>query len=252
MEENKSSVGNTKKRSKSDEDEAADSPPVAKKEKRSATDINIINPLTPTQDPCDKSYDLVANASHKKNSGKNVMWVIYLASRETSDSSFAQCIQKCRSIAAASSGDGQLASRLQMDGTRHVTLWEGKMTRQEASKICFEEEDDVELPVAVRFSGWIPRGGYLQLDSQSQANLKYLVSYLEHLPTSGRGSGSKTICDHLSLYRCRGMNWQTFNQECAKIRNGVPAKEWGMVEGVSVRLKVMGSDYSHCRVLAGV
>lgn len=246
MEENNSNHDNAKKRAAEAEDKES---PAAKKTKESSNDI-ILEPLTPTRDPCSSSYDLQANARHKKNDGKNVMWVIYLAIQETSGSQFAQCIRRCKSM-AASNGNSEFADRLQMDGTRHVTLWEGKMTQTEAAEIELDNASTKLLPVSIRFGKWIPRGAYLQLDAATKKQLLDLVMELEGLP-SGKASGAKHIGDHLSLYRCRGMKWQAFNHQCAKIRNDIPADGWGTVQGVSVRLKVMGSDYSHSRVLAGV
>ena len=61
----------------------------------------------------------------------------------------------------------------------------------------------------------------------------------------------------------RGMiNKQEFKTACSQIRNDVPSKEWidetssdnnGSccgVYGTSIRLKIIGSDYSECKVLA--
>lgn len=58
------------------------------------------------------------------------------------------------------------------------------------------------------------------------------------------------IGNYLSFYR----SWNElvsslFSQECAKTRWRVPANEWGSVEGVSVRLKVVRLDYSDFRVM---
>ena len=63
----------------------------------------------------------------------------------------------------------------------------------------------------------------------------------------------KNSCDHLSLYRARRMYYKTFQTASTQIREGVPANnnEWGSIPGVTIRLKVQGSDYNHCKVLVG-
>ena len=46
---------------------------------------------------------------------------------------------------------------------------------------------------------------------------------------------------------------KTFQTASTQIREGVPAKnnEWGSIHGVTIRLKVLGSNYNHCKVLVG-
>jgi hypothetical protein len=57
----------------------------------------------------------------------------------------------------------------------------------------------------------------------------------------------------MSLYRARRMYYKTFQNSSTQIREGVPANnnEWGSIPGVTIRLKVQGSDYNHCKVLVG-
>ena len=121
------------------------------------------------------------------------------------------------------------------------------MTRSEASKLELWT-DDILLPIPVTFSGYQPwkAGVYLKVDATTQEKLK--ESIMGNLKNQ-RGGTIK--CDHLSLYRRRGMNAKVFGTGVKAIKNGIIDKRWGTVQGVSVRLKVVGSDYSHCRVLAG-
>ena len=81
------------------------------------TTTNIV-PVIPLFDPTDVSYDLTPDMNNK------VTWVIYLAVEEPKASKFTVCLDKCRSIAAQISDE--FNGRLQLDGTRHVTLWCGK------------------------------------------------------------------------------------------------------------------------------
>ena len=229
-----------------DDDDAGAKRSSAKKQKDVVALAVIIEPIAPAVDPCSPSYDIFGNANHqaKKNQGKGaVTWIIYLAVREPA--AFAECVARCQSLASGCSE--QLISRLQLDGTCHVTLWEGPMTQEQARRVCLEDDSELDFPIALEFGGWISRGAYLRLDAATETELKSILEHdIANLPTAK----TKVSANHLSLYRARGMPFQTFNTACAKIREGVPAKEWGRAEGVSIRLKVMGSDYGHCRVLA--
>jgi hypothetical protein len=88
-----------------------------------ATTTTIV-PVIPLLDPTDPSYDLAANANKGPDMNNKVLWVIYMAVEEPNDSRFASCLNKCRKIAAGISDE--YSDRLQLDGTRHVTLWCGK------------------------------------------------------------------------------------------------------------------------------
>ena len=121
----------------------------------------MIEPLTPMMDPCSPStsYDDISN--------KVMTWIIYLAIREPPQ--FAAALARCKTLA----GSGDLSSCLQLDGTRHVSLWEGPMTQEQARQIRLVDEDaELDFPISVKFSGWIPRGGYLQLDAATETKLK--------------------------------------------------------------------------------
>ena len=88
-----------------------------------AVATNIV-PVIPQLDPTDPSYNLAANANIGPDMNNKFTWVIYLAVEEPNDSKFTACINKCRSIAAQFSVE--FNGCLQLDGTRHVTLWCGK------------------------------------------------------------------------------------------------------------------------------
>mmetsp|Transcript_37214 Transcript_37214/g.90394 ORF Transcript_37214/g.90394 Transcript_37214/m.90394 type:complete len:288 (+) Transcript_37214:106-969(+) len=208
------------------------SPPSKRKRVVQDTNATVISPIVPTLNPCD-DLDTANDA--------RLSWVLYLAIQE--EGSFVDCIQQCNSISKTTSKEFQ--ERLQMDGTRHITLWEGKMTKRQASKMELTN-DDTSLPIPVTFSGYQPwkAGVYLKVHPTTQQRLKEsIMKKLTNL------SGGKIKCDHLSLYRCRGMNAKVFATGVKAIKDGIHGSNWGTVQGVSVRLKVVGSDYSHCRVL---
>lgn len=123
------------------------------------------------------------------------------------------------------------------------------MTKDEAREIRFEEDDDL-LPVDVTIDGWVEKGAYLKLDDTTQTKLRTIMGKIQNLPGGGRKK-TKNACDHMSLYRARRMYYKTFQNASTQIREGVPANnnEWGSIPGVTIRLKVQGSDYNHCKVL---
>jgi hypothetical protein len=174
--------------------------------------------------------------------GKTDKYVIYMAIEEDKSSKFYMGIEKCAKNCLQDIHE----KCMQMDGTRHVTLWSGKMTDFKASRIQFLEVP--HLPIEIQFKGWInsSSGNYLKLAPNTTAKLKNMMGQLEGLP-----EGAKPKCDHLSLYRKRRMEGGV-TAEFARVRKALENHDWGSVQGVSVRIKVCGTDYSECLVLAGV
>lgn len=218
------------KRSAEKEHNSPSSRPKLEEEPTSTAAKTNIEPMVPRLDPF-----AVPHASKKE-------YVVYLAIREDKDSSFtngmAVCAQQC---------DPQIQTHcFQMDKTRHVTLWTGPLSFHQASTMKFTEKLPNE-PLEILFSGlcnW--KGGvYLQVEDDTEAELQNLLGKLNFLPLQGRK------CDHLSLYRKRGAP-NTAYREFARIRKAVASHDWGTVEGVSIRIKQLGTGYDHCRVLWSV
>ena len=129
------------------------------------------------------------------------------------------------------------------------------MTKNEARQIWFVEDDDDDddglLPVDVTIDGWVGKGAYLKLDDTTQEKLRIIMGKIQNLP--GKKKKTRNSCDHMSLYRARRMDYTTYQIASTQICEGVPANnnEWGSIPGVTIRLKVLGSNYNHCKVLVG-
>jgi hypothetical protein len=85
----------------------------------------------------------------------------------------------------------------------------------------------------------------LKVHPDTTNRLKEIVSRIQGLPIK-----RKISCDHLSLYRKRNANPQLFKKQVESIRKAVKDFEWGSVQGVSIRIKIVGEPgYDECKVL---
>jgi hypothetical protein len=161
-----------------------------------------------------------------------------MAIREPQSSSFSDALAKCQNKCSAVVQD----SCFQRDGTRHISMFTGKLTDQQARGL---KASFLFKPVTIEIEGWMPwkAGCYLKLKKDSTEKLKSLLNKIEGLPEYG----GKRSCDHLSLYRNREANGYA---HFARVR--AVSHQWGSVQGVSIRIKAVGTDYKECHVLAGV
>ena len=102
----------------------------------------------------------------------------------------------------------------------------------------------------IDFDSWMSweAGCYLSVEQSSRRKLESLVGKIVGLPQGPRK------CDHahLSLYRSRKFPyWQEFRAAVGRIKHATNNQNWGSVEGVSIRLKIMQDPYEDCVVLAG-
>ena len=206
-------------------------------------DATMIEPVIPLACPFTKNSSLV---------DKSLSFVIYMAIREDRASSFAKGLALCQRHCAA---DNIHQHCFQRDQTRHVTLWIGELTFQQAAAIRFVdklESKKQEEPIQVNFSGVLPwrAGVYLQVRPDTRVKLEHMLDQCQGIPED---NGDSRKCDHLSLYRKRGFSGhQNVYREFALVRKAVATHDWGSVEGVSIRIKPMGTDYDVCRVLWSV
>ena len=114
-----------------------------------------------------------------------------------------------------------------------------KLTARRSSLIEFDKLNAHAPPPIRSFFYWTVK------------NSESIMDQIRNL--SGKKKKTKNSCDHMSLYRARRMYYKTFQTASIQIREGVPANnnEWGSIPGVTIRLKVQGSDYNHCKVLVG-
>jgi hypothetical protein len=198
-------------------------------------DKPAIYPMTPTLDP-------LATDGNGPNMDQ---YVIYMCSVEEPSSVFTAGIQKC---AATCSTEIQKAC-FQQDGTRHISMWDGMLTHDQARRLQFRQPMLV-VPIKIELmNGWNnwTAGNYLQVGGGSTAALQQLLEDLEGLPKGKKGS-----CNHLSLYRKRGADKKKAKEQFEKVRKALANHRWGSLQGVSVRIKLVGTPYEECRVLAGV
>ena len=183
-------------------------------------------------------------------------FVIYLAVHEDNDG-FARGLEQCRQII---NDDVLHNHHLQFDGTRHITMWSGMMTSQQANQVSLRcsSNDSSKMAAdlmtsfnAISFSGmcrWGDHGVYLKLAYESQQRLQWIVqTCIKGLPHE-----SHHKCDHLSLYRPRGaQGWhkKMTNLAFGKINDVLGSYNWDPVKPHSVRVKIVGEEYNKCRVL---
>ena len=175
-------------------------------------------------------------------SNKPNRYVIYMAIRERNESKFARGLTKCNK--ACPEG---LKHCLQIDRTRHVTIFDGFLTSNIVNGLSFTGDFD---PIEIGLDGWKSwsAGCYLKLNEDSEDTLHDLLARIDGLPSTG----GKRPCDHLSLYRKRpGTQHSDPRRGFAEIRDATKSHDWGNVEGVSVRVKAVGGPYEECMVLAG-
>jgi hypothetical protein len=90
--------------------------------------------------------------------------------------------------------------------------------------------------------------GDLQVGTKTTAALQQMLKDLEGLPPTN----GKTPCNHLSVYRRRGADKQEAKERFEKVQKALANHHWGILQGVSERIKLVGTAYDECRVLAGV
>ena len=179
---------------------------------------------------------------------RGLQFVLYLAVQEPTDSQYTQGLKKCRKLC-----DSRITDMcLQVDGTRHVTLAEGKLSIEQAKNIQFKCKIQESRHVKVEFDGFQPwKGGvYLKLSQATTANLKKLVD--DAFKGGPYHKILKPKCDHLSLYRKRNAPNALYFPECAKLKSKLADHDWGTIQGLSIRIKQVGTSYDQCRVLWSV
>jgi len=184
--------------------------------------------------------------------GQRQNFVIYLAIQEQHGSSFFTGLHQCAAAAATSKYPTIQSLCFQHDGTRHITMFQGALTPQQANALHYKEESPQLTPFPIKFRrGWNhwKAGLYLALDDATTRTLQQLLANIQGLPTAG----GQRSCDHLSLYRKRGRKGTDVNAAFQTIRTALASHDWGTgAQGVSIRIKLVGTGYDECKVLAGL
>ena len=204
--------------------------------------------------------------------------VLYLCCIESSKD-FIDGLKKCESSCGISGGggvdqkqsfqrDGQQIHNacFQRDGSRHISLWQGKLSTKEAKAIfdrCNNKNISsvstdigscsLTIPIThVQFTdGWNnwKAGNYLGLDKSTTTDpLRTLKSTILSGIVASTNMG-KSNCDHLSLYRKRGRSGKHVTDAFARVRAALHDHHWGKLPVHSIRLKILGGEYDECKVL---
>ncbi len=175
-------------------------------------------------------------------------FIMFMAVREKKPSVFSDGIKACENSCPPSVH----SHCFQRAGTRHITLFQGDLSKNQARMLRYEQDHtgvDVSLPLNIDFDGWMPweAGCYLSVEQSCRRKLESLVDKIVGLPKGSRK------CNHMSLYRRRKWpRYDEFGAAVKRIKTETSAQHWGSVEGVSIRLKIMHDAYEDCIVLAGL
>jgi hypothetical protein len=173
-------------------------------------------------------------------------YLIYMAIREGKESKFARGLARCNDAI-----NDELRHCLQLEKTRHVTMYDGYLSADQVRGLDFRGR--LDYPIEIKLDGWKnwDTGAYLGVSGKSECDLRRLLNEVDGLPHQREKENEK--CDHLSLYRRRRdtrMPYDDMKREFWNMRTTTKSHDWGIVEGMSIRIKAYGGPYFDCRVLA--
>lgn len=215
-----------------DEDDSIDERP----NKRASNRAAAVPPMTPTMDPFSESSFTQGTC------------IIYLCCDENTDN-FLTGLEKCNDNCNADVHE----HCFQKDGTRHISMWQGILDNRQLEYIqemCKSTNLASKLPITIDFkNGWNSwsAGNYIELSAESTKTLKSLLLLEDMKPPCKKGQIS---CNHLSLYRKRQNCPPTTNVQFQRVRKALATHKWGSLQGISIRIKVLGGEYDECKVLA--
>jgi hypothetical protein len=121
------------------------------------------------------------------------------------------------------------------------------MSDEDARGLYFEEAP--QLPIACPISRWNDwqSGLYLDIDRSVSTRLKMVTGSIAGLRDRG---AVREGSHHISLFRKRGFRPAAFaTNEFQRVRQALAQHDWGAVQIVGIRVKVLGSDYDDARDL---
>ena len=198
---------------------------------------------------CDSGYIVPMTPAQFTIGESKTRYLIYMAIRERRESAFARGLARCDDACS-----DELRHCLQLEGTRHVTMYDGYLSVDQVRGLDFRGRFD--RPLVIELDGWKywEAGAYLGVSGKSVGDLRRLLNEVDGLPRHREKKEEEEKCDHLSLYRRRGgemrMPYGEMKQEFGKMRAATESHNWGSVEGMSIRIKAHGGPYSDCRILA--
>ena len=199
-------------------------------------------------DPVDgarNSFESFLSQGHH-NGNRKPECLVYLCCRESTESfraGLARCKESCDEWPHIQD------KCMQRDGSRHISLYQGRLSADQVREIA-ERCRGLSLPTEVAFepgfNNW-RAGNYIGLARSSRDALRALKREI-----LGPIDGGNNKCDHLSLYRKRGMKGPDVDAAFASVRRAMAGYDWGSLPVHSIRIKIMRKPYDECKVLLSV
>ena len=198
-------------------------------------------------DPVDgarNSFESFLSQGHH-NGNRKPECLVYLCCRESTES-FRAGLARCKG--SCDEWPHIQDKCMQRDGSRHISLYQGRLSADQVREMA-ERCRGLSLPTEVAFgpgfNNW-SAGNYIGLARSSRDALRALKKEI-------LGDGGKpTNCDHLSLYRKRGLKGPDVDAAFASVRRAMAGYDWGSLPVHSIRIKIMRKGYDECKVLLSV
>ena len=198
-------------------------------------------------DPVDgarNSFESFLSQGHH-NGNRKPECLVYLCCRESTESfrdGLARCKESCDDWPHIQD------KCMQRDGSRHISFHKARLSADQVREIA-ERCRGLSLPTEVAFgpgfNNW-SAGNYIGVAKSSRDALRALKK--EILGPIGKPNN----CDHLSLYRKRGLKGPDVDAAFASVRRAMAGFEWGLLPVHSIRIKIMRKPYDECKVLLSV
>ena len=199
-------------------------------------------------DPVDgarNSFESFLSQGHH-NGNRKPECLVYLCCRESTES-FRAGLARCKG--SCDEWPHIQDKCMQRDGSRHISLYQGRLSADQVREIA-ERCRGLSLPTEVAFgpgfNNW-SAGNYIGVAKSSRDALRALKEEI-----MGPIKGGKANCDHLSLYRKRGMKGPDVDAAFASVRRAMGGYDWGSLPVHSIRIKIMRKGYDECKVLLSV
>ena len=172
--------------------------------------------------------------------------LVYLCCRESTES-FRAGLARCKG--SCDEWPHIQDKCMQRDGSRHISFHKGRLSADQVREIA-ERCRGLSLPTEVAFepgfNNW-RAGNYIGLARSSRDALRALKREI-----LGPIDGGNNKCDHLSLYRKRGLKGPDVDAAFASVRRAMGGYDWGSLPVHSIRIKIMRKGYDECKVLLSV
>ena len=171
--------------------------------------------------------------------------LVYLCCRESTES-FRAGLARCKG--SCDEWPHIQDKCFQRDGSRHISFHKGRLSADQVREIA-ERCRGLSLPTEVAFgpgfNNW-SAGNYIGVAKSSRDALRALKKEILG------PIGTLNNCDHLSMYRKRGLKGPDVDAAFASVRRAMAGCDWGSLPVHSIRIKIMRKGYDECKVLLSV